>query len=206
MLQDCKAAAITPSKNAAKKSSSMSFSYFNKGKPAGTASCGPTISTSVDPSVITVIPLRRSKRSGKRSGLGNTTAVSSPRSRSISTVSTQVADHTSASSGVCFEEASIGIDDDSSGACPSKKPATNLIATSFTTPRSQDVLMGLNQNILSHPGNKHLSDLILRHHFSYKQTSPYNRKEKNRIASTVVNAIHQVGGRLRCMQCYVVSY
>ena len=55
--------------------------------------------------------------------------------------------------------------------------------------------MGLNHNILHQPGNKHLSDLILIHHLSYKQISQYNWKEKNRIASTVVNEIHQVGGR-----------
>ena len=55
-------------------------------------------------------------RLAKRSGLGNTTAISSPRARSIdvklSTVSTRVADGASASRVVCFEKASI--DDDAS--------------------------------------------------------------------------------------------
>ena len=59
MLQDCKAAAITPSQNASKKSASVSFAYYNKGKSAGTASCRQATSTSVDPSAVTVIPSRR---------------------------------------------------------------------------------------------------------------------------------------------------
>ena len=174
-IQDCKAAAITPSQNAFKKSASMSFAYYNKGKPAGTASCRQAKSTSVNPSAVTVIPSRRlSPRLAKRSGLGNTTAVSSPRARSIdvklSTVSTRVADDASASRVACFEKASIDddassateelvfpqsitdndnafgkntstivIDDDSSSAFSSKEPATNHVATSFTTPRLQDV-------------------------------------------------------------------
>ena len=96
-IQDCKAAAITPSQNASKKSASISFAYYNKGKPAGTASCCQATSSSVEPSAVTVIPSRQlSPHLTKRSGLGNTIAVSSPRARSIdvklSTVSTRVAD------------------------------------------------------------------------------------------------------------------
>ena len=118
-IQDCKAAAITPSQNASKKSASVSFAYYNKGKPAGTASCHQATSTSVDTSTVTVIPSRRlPPRLAKRSGLGNTTAVSSPRARSIdvkfSTVSTRVADDASASRVVYLEKASI--DDDASSA------------------------------------------------------------------------------------------